>query len=50
MARLNKPAGLGFSSVKAPVILPAAAKQPTSTKSTPVEPKVDDEEEMVDLD
>lgn len=48
-SRLNKPAGMGFSSVKAPPV-PPVVQTPTAGASTrSAKPEADDEE-MVDLD
>jgi hypothetical protein len=47
-SRLGKPAGMGFSSVKAPPV-PLVAKPPIS--STVTQPaRSEEDEEMVDLD
>lgn len=47
-SRLGKPAGMGFSSVKAP---PVVAKPPVARAlSKAAGPAVDDDEQMIDLD
>ena len=48
-SRLGKPAGMGFSSVKAPPI-PPVVKPPISSTVTQPEGPGEDDEEMVDLD
>jgi len=49
-SRLGKPAGMGFSSVKAPPVPPVARPPVASTTANPTGQEGDDEEEMVDLD
>ena len=51
-SRLGKPAGMGFSSVKAPPIPPAAKASVPSTVTRPTQSEgpAEDDEEMVDLD
>jgi hypothetical protein len=48
-SRLGKPAGMGFSSVKAPPV-PLVAKPPTSRPIAAPARSEEDDEEMVDLD
>jgi len=48
-SKLGKPAGMGFSSVKAPPIPPSVKSPIASAPSKPVGPPQDDEE-MIDLD
>jgi hypothetical protein len=48
-SRLGKPAGMGFSSVKAPPV-PLVAKPPTTSSTPKSAGQEDGDEEMVDLD
>jgi hypothetical protein len=48
-SKLGKPAGMGFSSVKAPT-QPVAKQPPASASVKPHGPAIEDDEDMVDLD
>jgi hypothetical protein len=49
-SRLGKPAGMGFSSVKAPPVLPVSKPPIASATANPTRQAADDDEDMVDLD
>jgi len=49
-SKLGKPAGMGFSSVKAPPVLPLVKSSVPIPNIQPAGPALDDDEEMVDLD